>query len=183
MPAVTIRSSQHPDGYFPDDSQLRVEWVHDQRDTIRRGQRITTYRERKPVWCGSVSGQVTRNLDVGKYVYKIHKWDKTGRESFREGGTILVGMTQDEWKRFSHEDPVHQFARTTSDGIIFECKWPGCGKKTTGKMSSLVHERDKHYPGTEKMLSDPNRVEIETTDFRSPVKSRGPGRPRKEAVG
>jgi hypothetical protein len=152
MSAVTIESKKFPEG-FPDDTNLRIEWVWGQTSHERYGRKFDSYKVRSLVWTGTVSGQFTRNFDDGKYIYKAHKTDVTGREQFRESGEFLVGMTQDQWMIISHMEPEMQKPILATDGVIFTCQFPACKKRTTSKISAMLHESKIHY-GSDLLATD-----------------------------
>jgi len=140
VPTITIESKTLENG-FPDDTDLRVEWLWKQVGT----KKVKAYKQRNVVWEGKISESFTRNFDPGKYSYKAHKYDPTGMEGFRESGEFLVGMTQDEWMRISHMEPKNQRAVMTSEGLVFHCAFPGCTKRTMNKIAALLHEAKIHY--------------------------------------
>lgn len=147
MPAITIESKKFPDG-FPDETRLYVEWVAGEK-TLRhnafgpKGRKV--YKHRNPVWEGIVSGQFTRNFDPGKYVWKAHKEDPAATDNFSELGSFLVDVDEKQWKQITNMEPKMQKPMMTSDGVVFTCQFPGCGKKTTSKVSAVLHESWEHY--------------------------------------
>ena len=70
----------------------------------------------------------------------------------------------------------------TSDGVVFTCSFPGCGKKTTSKISALLHETWEHYGIN--LLDEPDRkkeadAQMDTVVAHAGQSKRGPGRPPK----
>jgi len=179
MSTATIESKKFPQG-FPDRTRLRIEWVADEfkrRDRAWKSPR-TFYRQRRLFWKGEVAGSFTKNFDPGKYEWKAHKEVPGARDNFSEKGVMLVDMTQEQWKKISHMEPRMQHAMMVTDGIVFHCKFPGCDKRTTSKVSALLHESDEHY-GVD-LLTEPDRKEEVDAQMDQVVQKRGPGRPRKE---
>jgi hypothetical protein len=158
MPLLNITSKKFPDG-FPDDTELRIEWVADERK--RKGQ--TLYKERRVFWTGVISGNFSKNADPGKYAWKAHKADESGMEDFSEGGVILLGLTQEQWLRITHMQPKMQRPRLTTDGVVFSCDFPGCTKKSTGKLAALLHETRIHY-GVDLLKSDDPKADKAIVD-------------------
>jgi hypothetical protein len=148
MPAVTITSKldRFPDG-FPDDTDIRIEWVSRQKRVRNRktGKVMNKYRERRLAWTGVVTQSITRNFDPGKYVWKAHKSEQDGLENFSEYGEFLVGMTEEQWKKVNSLKPRMQKGVLTTDGCVFQCLWPGCKKKSSSRISALLHESSIHY--------------------------------------
>ena len=141
----------------------------------------TFYRERRLLWKSKVEGTVTRNYDPGKYVWKAHKETPGEFDNFSELGEFLVDMTQRQWVKVSHMDPKMQHARMTTDGVVFSCSFPGCNKRSTSKISALVHETDVHYGVN--ILEEPERkTEVDEQIEKVQQDKRGPGRPRKASV-
>jgi hypothetical protein len=153
MSVVTIESKKFPDG-FPEGTTLLVEWVSGQKPPSRLSGVPTVYTERRRVWKGKVTGPYTRNFDDGKYTWKAYKHDPAGISGFKDWGTFLVGMNEEQWKKISHMQPKNQRAILTTDGVAYHCNFPGCEKLSTGKIAGLLHETYEHY-GVD-LLASPN---------------------------
>jgi len=137
----TITSEKFGEQGFPYGTRVRVESVW--KEGKRKGAK--TYKERRLVWKGDVTGIFTRNFDPGKYVWKAHKHDPAGISGFHESGEFLVGMTQEQWQRISHMEPRNQKATLTTDGIVWSCRFTGCNRMNTSKISAVLHEAEDHY--------------------------------------
>lgn len=179
----TIESEIHPDGYFPDDTDIRIEWVADEysvktKETPPR--KLKAFREKKLAWTGLISGKFTRQWDPGMYIWSAHKHTDMQHENFKETGAFLIGMDEDEWKRVTKMKPKSQHARMTTEGVTYSCMFVGCEKRTTSRIAAVLHEAD--HQGID-LLKNPElkeKVDL-ATEVQVPPK-RGPGRPRKDAV-
>lgn len=180
MSVVTIGSKKFPDG-FPEGTTLRIEWVSGQKQMRYEKGMPTVYKERRLAWKGVVAGAFTKNFDPGKYVWKAHKHDPAGMDGFKDWGDFLVDMTQEQFLRISHMQPKNQKIVLTTDGVSFNCNFPGCAKISTGKVPALLHETSVHY-GVDLLKSENPKVDKEEVDSKIDqlVQKRGPGRPRKE---
>jgi len=174
----TIESKKFPERGFPHGTDLRIEWVWKQKKVRKTG--TTAYGERRPVWIGKVSGVVSRDFDEGKYVWKAHRYDPAGIDGFSEYGEFLVGMTDHQWLRISHMQPKSAKAVLTQDGVVFHCRFPGCERSTTSKISALLHEANDHF-GTDLLgEASPKEAKKEVDEKINQIVQvkRRPGRPR-----
>ena len=183
---ITIDSKKFPDG-FPEGTTIRIEWVSKQVPNKGDVEGMPdVYKDRRLVWKGKVTGPFTRDFDPGKYVWKAHKHDPAGIDGFKDWGSFLVGMTQDQFLRISYMEPKNQKAVLATDGVMFHCQFPGCSKLSTGKVSALLHESSEHY-GVDLLKS---KTKKEADDMKESVDEqiaqaapkRGPGRPAGRAA-
>ena len=140
----TIVSEKCGSKGFPYNTTVRVESVSgEMKPTARRN--VSSFKERRIVWKGLVTGQFTRNFDPGKYVWKAHKHDPSGMDGFRDSGHFLVGMTEQQWQKVSHMSPRNQKPQLTTDGLVWKCMFSGCDRMTTSKISAVLHEAEDHF--------------------------------------
>jgi len=180
MPSVTITSQKLPNG-FPSQTSFRLEWVSGQvQRKVSATKKANKFKERRLVWTSDdVDFEVTRMLDPGKYVWKAHKYTEEGFDNFSELGELLVGMTEEQWKKISHLKPRAQKPTMTTDGVIFTCGIPGCQKRNRNKIAALLHESKDHY-GVD-LLNEANptmAAKLVDEQIQEEVVKRGPGRPR-----
>ena len=172
----------HPEYGIPEGSTIRIDSVANEKRRRKNKRGVVQnkkYKERHLVWSGEIDGEFTRTFDPGKYVYKIHKSPEGMTGGFMYYGEFLVGMSEEQFSHISQMKPNNAKAIMTSEGVRWDCRWPGCSKKSTSKISAYVHEVKVHYGADpfEQGASFKERTPLPQTGGPESPTKRGPGRP------
>ena len=128
MPVITIDGSEAtppwPKG-IPRGSRIRVEALPN---------RTLVFSHNK------VSKSVSINLDPGKYIYTILKPLPGAKTVVKTSGSILVGISEENFRKLQYIKPKLMKAAMTSDGVVWRCKMPGCQEEVTSEVSAIQHE-------------------------------------------
>jgi hypothetical protein len=176
---ATYTITGHPEYGIPPGSSIRIDSVAFEKPP-RRGQKQRKYKERHLYWTGIIDGELTRNFDVGRYVYKIHNSPEGMTGGFRYVGEFNIGVTDENFAAISRMKPQTSKAAMTTDGVRWTCNTiAGCNKTTTSRVAAVLHEAA--HKGIDLLEHKDPELALLTaktsTPVDAPVIKRGPGRP------
>ena len=118
-----------PDTNIPPNSKVRIEALP----------------QRHLVWEGMATKSVSRNFDIGKYLFVITRIEtEDGSIITNRRGEFLVGCTEEQWQKLQYKRPKLSHLRITSDGTTWTCGFMGCRNLSSSMMGALEHEYT-HY--------------------------------------
>ena len=100
------------------------------------------------VWQGEATESMQIRLDPGRYVYSCVDFKGKGYNNKKFVNQFLVGATMDLWRKYADLKPTTVDVTQVTDGLIWICKYPACGKKNTSQMGALLHEMETHGGGS-----------------------------------
>jgi len=175
-------------GGIPDEAHVRIETcygkIKGEKNKGVRGHRSLKAKHREVMFSGKVTGgSIGINLDPGLYSYKVRFSPEDGIGQTLYGGYFYHQVTPEQHQKITHMKPNMSKATMTTEGVRFECLFPGCKKKTTSRVAALLHESSIHY-GVD-LLADPEKktqIDAEYKDSQQQVRRR-PGRPKGSRTG
>ena len=127
--------------------------------------RVESLPDRHRVWDGVARGQVTLDLDPGKYVWVAAYSDPSKRNNFKYHEELYHEVTEKQWDELKFMRPTIARGIHGMNGLVFHCQFVGCGDQHTSRLSAVLHEA--RHQGVD-LLAEPERsVEVENamTDY------------------
>jgi hypothetical protein len=139
--------------------------------------RIEALPSRHVIFSGKVTDSISRNYQVGKYIYTMEKFLHARQEgvpgrSVCTEGTFLVGITEEQWQELMFAQPKMVKSRQTTEGPRMVCTYQSCNKQSETRLAAFLHEAKEHL-GVDP-LKDPHKVvevELRATTLKKQIKA------------
>jgi len=144
---ATILFKGDPDqGGIPYKANVRIETL------ASNGRKVL----RRLIYTGKVSDSLSIDLDPGKYVYSITKLLPEGEpDNCCYVGSFMHEIDAKTWKLLQFMQPSMVRAIHTTDGVRWNCQFPGCRRESTSAVGALIHEVSHFGLTKEEFLADP----------------------------